>query len=244
MLYFYCMTDKTLSTPSSTTSEPQMYAAEGQKKRSVKDTVARIVKAAKIGVTLVLLAIFVFGAYSVWRLVSPSSGTVAVDTSRESVVSKIQSLQRVETTQFTIEKIISAGTESNNRFDELLFEDRLLLVAHGVVTAGVDVSSLHKDDVTVTGSTLTLRLPPTKILTTTLDNNKTTVYDRQQGFLIQADKDLESTARQAAQEEISKTACESDILVQAATNAQTMFEQMFLLAGFERVEVLVAAGSC
>jgi hypothetical protein len=49
-------------------------------------------------------------------------------------------LVRLELIQYTAEKIIAV--EVNQGVLGLLFGDRLLLVAHGYVTAGVDLSDL------------------------------------------------------------------------------------------------------
>lgn len=156
---------------------------------------------------------------------------------------EIQSLQRLETASYTIEKIIEAGY-SGNAFQNILYGDRLLLVAHGRVVAGVELADLREQDVQVDGETLVIQLPATEIFFTSLDNNQTKVYDRQQGFLARADKDLESEARLAAEGSIRQAACDDGILQEAATNAQRQIGEMYRLAGFDQVAVRVSAGTC
>ncbi len=56
------------------------------------------------------------------------------------VINKISSLARLETIQYSVEKIIVA--EKGQEVFRLLFGDRLLFVAHGKVIAGVDLSRL------------------------------------------------------------------------------------------------------
>lgn len=166
-----------------------------------------------------------------------------IDTSRSAVIKEIQSLNRLETASYTVEKIIEAGT-NGNAFQNILFGDRLLLIAHGKVVAGVDLSRISDEDVRVDGDTLNLHLPNTEVFSATLDNDQTKVYDRDQGLLARGDTDLETQARQAAESSIRQAACDSGILSEAATNARLQLQQMYALAGFEHIEVTITAGIC
>jgi hypothetical protein len=74
-----------------------------------------------------------------------------------------------------------------------------------------------------------VRLPQAEIFDVTLDNAKTRVYDRQQGLLAGANKDLETQARQAAEEEIFKAACEDGIMQRAHDDSQRMMGQFLSL---------------
>jgi hypothetical protein len=166
-----------------------------------------------------------------------------VDLSRPAVVQRIQSLQRLETAQFTIEKIIEAGTEGN-AFQEVLYGDRLLLIAHGQVIAGFDLSTVSDEAVEVRGTSLKLTLPAPQVLVTKLDSQQTKVYDRRLGILSKGDKDLESEARKQAEMAIQQAACESRILDTAAQNGRHQLIQFFSALGFEEVEVIIPSGSC
>lgn len=168
---------------------------------------------------------------------------INVDLSRDGVINEIQKLGSLETASFSIEKIVEAG-QQGNPFQDLLYGDRILLIAHGKVTAGVDLSSISKQDINVQGKELSVNLPSPKILSSTLDNSKTRVYDRTQGFLSRGNKDLETKARQAAEASITQAACESEILEEARTNAIKRIKQLFEFAGFSSVKVNIKAGSC
>ena len=63
-----------------------------------------------------------------------------VDLSRPTVVEHIQQLQRLETVVYSMEKIVS-GSQESRFLPRLLAGDRLLLIVHGDVTAGVDLDS-------------------------------------------------------------------------------------------------------
>src|SRR5438128_1390226 len=105
-----------------------------------------------------------------------------IDLSRTSVIKEIQSLGNLETASYSIEKIVEAGKDGNV-FQNLLYGDKILLIAHGKVIAGVNLTSVKEEDIKVSGENLTINLPAPMILSSTLDNSKTTVYDRTQGFL-------------------------------------------------------------
>ena len=78
-------------------------------------------------------------------------------------------------------------------------------------------------------------LPPAEIFVATLDNQKSYVYDRDTGFLNQGVQDLETLARQTAEDEIRKAALEDGILQQAQTNAENYLFRFFQALGYDNV---------
>jgi hypothetical protein len=159
--------------------------------------------------------------------------------SSAAVVTRIRQLNRIETTSYTVEKVFEASIQGNV-FQNILFGDRLLLIAHGVVVAGLDLDDLEADDITISedGKTITINLPPVEIFSATLDNTRTRVYDREKGLLATSDKDLETTARQKAEAEILQAACEYNIMQRATTDARRSIEQLMMMLDFERVEIV------
>src|ERR1700755_1582745 len=81
-----------------------------------------------------------------------------VDVSQPTVVNKIQQLQRLETVVYTMDKVVS-GEKENAILPNFLAGDRLLMIVHGEVIAGVDFSALKSGDVMVDGKRVRLRLP-------------------------------------------------------------------------------------
>lgn len=171
------------------------------------------------------------------------SAKYTFDSDRVAVVKEMKELGRLETAQFTIEKIIDAKT-AGGRLQQFLFGDQVLLIAHGQVIAGFDLAELKESDVKVDGTHLVLQLPAPMILVTAIDNQKTRVYDRRQGLLSKGDADLESEARQEAEIEIRKAACEAGILEQATENAQKQLSVMFSHFQFDSVTINAPAGEC
>lgn len=193
---------------------------------------------------LAVIVLLLFSSLNPWNPLNYfGRPATTVDISRTAVIQDIQSLNRLETTSYTIEKIIEAGNDGNV-FQDILYGDRLLLIAHGQVWAGVDLSQVEEQDVQISDNTLTIYLPPTEIFSTQLNSEQTKVYDRQQGLLSRGDKDLETQARQAAERSIRQAACDAGILNQAVNDARDQLTQMYSLAGFNRVDVRVEAGVC
>ncbi len=177
-----------------------------------------------------------------WILISQKV-SVAINTSRPAVVKQLQSLNRFETSTFTVEKIIDAGTNYND-IQQFLVGDKLLLIAHGQVIAGFDLSKLSANHVQVDKDTIILNLPKPQILVTKLDNELTRVYDRRQGILNHGDKDLESKARAAAERSITDAACQGRILDEAAKNGRNQLTTLLKSFGFNTVIINVPQSSC
>jgi hypothetical protein len=151
----------------------------------------------------------------------------------ETIIQNVRTLARLETIQYSVEKVISA--ESRQGPLGFLFGDRLLLVAHGEVIAGVDLSKLTVDDIRLEGDAVHIQLPQPEIFIATLNNDKTYVYDRNVGILTSGNIDLESDARQAAEDEIEQAALEDGILEQAQQNAEVYLERLLGDLGYSDV---------
>lgn len=149
------------------------------------------------------------------------------------IIHSVRTLARLETIQYSVEKVITAETRQEPF--GFLFGDQLLLVAHGIVIAGVDLEKLGPDDLQLNNGVLYVQLPNPEIFIATLDNEKSYVYDRDTGFLTHGDVNLETTARQAAEDEIEKSALEDGILLQARRNAEAYLYRLFRDLGYQDV---------
>lgn len=153
------------------------------------------------------------------------------------VIRQVQNLSRLETASYTIEKVITA--ESGDDTFGFLFRDRLLLVAHGQVIAGVDLGRMEVDDIDVVNSTVYVTMPAAEIFVAALDSQQTYVYDRETAVFGQQ-IDLETLARQEAERAILEAAIEDGILTLAHQNAQIYLDGMLLALGFEEVVFIEA----
>ena len=195
-----------------------------------------------------VLAMAVGALFLLERLPAPAPFSFAAPpkrttTSTDGVIKELQALNRLETAAFTTETIVESDN-AGSRLQNLLYRDRMLLVAHGRVVAGIDLSTLSREDVVAGEGALTVTLSAPQILSVTLDSSKTRVYDRTLGLLSKGDKDLETMVRRTAEDAIRRSACQAHILDEAGRQARAVVSRMFTLAGFYRVTVNVAKGSC
>jgi hypothetical protein len=174
---------------------------------------------------------------------APQPTVIKVD--RPAVIRQIKALNRLESTSYSVEKVIEAG-QAGGALYNLLVGDKILLIAHGDVIAGFDLSKLHDDDIILSpdGESATITLPPAEILVSRLDNDKTRVYDRQQGLLTKGNVDLESEARRVAEQEILRAACDDGILTRAAQEGQQRMTALVQAFGVKQVTVNAGPGAC
>lgn len=192
----------------------------------------------------ILLGLVGFAAFAhqaktgVWNRVAAivTGRGLAMDTSLPTIVNKIQRLQRLETVSYSLDKIVE-GERTSPVIPDFLVGDKLLLVVHGQVIAGIDLSQLKASDVRIEGRSIQVHLPPPQIFITSLDNTKTRVYSRTTGLLVPEDPNLESQVRAKAQEEIQQAALADGILSKAGKNANATVTAMLLGLGFENAAV-------
>jgi hypothetical protein len=140
----------------------------------------------------------------------------------------------------TVSYFLSTVADSSKVVGLLKQEQRVILVACGKVTAGIELSKLDKDKVKADGADATIQLPDPEIFDTLLieDRNPPCTYVafRTDGILLEAAKDLESDARRQAIEKFRQTALEQGIIQEARVNAQTEIRRLLFLAGYKSVE--------
>ncbi len=149
------------------------------------------------------------------------------------IIHEMRSLSRLETIQYSVEKIITA--EIGQDEFKFLFGDRLIFVAHGNVIAGIDLADINPDDIEVEGEELIIHLPEPEVFIATLDNDKSYIYDRSLGILTKGDTNLETNARKVAEEEILKAAIEDGIIEKASINGEVFLDRFLQNFGYKKV---------
>ena len=162
--------------------------------------------------------------------------STTIDTSTPSVVDKIRQLSRLETVGYSIDKIVE-GSHQARGIPDFLAGDRLLFIAHGEVTAGVDLAQLGANDVRIVKGTVYVHVPAPQILVTRIDNSRSRVYERNTGVLVLPDPGLESQVRQAAEQQITQAAIDDNILDKARQNARVSVTGLLYALGFRNVYV-------
>src|SRR6202050_4961666 len=160
---------------------------------------------------------------------------LSIDVSQPTVVDRIQRLQRLETVVYTMDKLVT-GAKENPIFPDFLAGDRLLMMVHGEVVAGIDFSNLKPGDVRVDGRRIRLHLPASQVFSTRLDSAKTRVYSRQTGLLVSTDPNLETQVRQEAERQLQEAALSDGILRNAQQNATSTISTLLQGLGFEKID--------
>ena len=151
------------------------------------------------------------------------------------VVESIQALSELTTAEMveytTIEKGEDYGWLNWAR------GDRIFLFAVARLGAGVDLEKLEPDSFAVDNETGTVvvQLPTAEVFYTYLDNEATTVYDRDTGLFTSGDVELESDARKAAEAILLEQGIRSGLLEEAQHNAEMTISEFLHGLGYTRV---------
>lgn len=174
---------------------------------------------------LMILALGVWLGLFVRRFLPGGSGPVVY--SNATVLRQVQTLSQLVTVKYVMEKVVI--------FEDVKWypggDSRVLLVAHGIVKAGVDLDKVKLEDVQLEGRRITIKLPQAQITDCYLDDQQTQIVERTTGLLRSFDKDLEQTARKIAVDDIRRAARTAGILKDADERAQAQLEKMFQQMG-------------
>ncbi len=206
------------------------------------------IKGGGFGTTLILAVLFVVLAVAVglgvarygeqvsWLAPLLGKPTQTTSTVR---VQDIQRLNELATVKWTQQVIVEEeGNEEIWRryLPDLLSGERVLLVAVGDVQAGVNLDELSEDDVQVEENRVTIDLPEPRILSASLNEDETKVYDRDRGLIdLWGDDALIEEARRDAVDEIQESAENNGIIEQAQTNAEDSLRAFVISLGYEEV---------
>ena len=143
------------------------------------------------------------------------------------VLRQVQTLSQLVTVKYVMEKIVVME-------DAKWFGDnRVLLVANGIVKAGVNLENIKPEDLQVSEKRVVIRLPNPQITDAYLDDRQTRVVERTTGLLRTFDKNLEQNARQIAVDDIRRAARTAGLLKDAEDRAQSQLRNLFSQSGRE-----------
>ena len=111
------------------------------------------------------------------------------------VVEGIKELDQLATVRWT-EFVPVTRETGGDILDRLFSGEKVIVIATGKVETGVDLGDIYKDQVSVNGDSVTIDLPEPQILSASLDEERTRVYDRDFSPLnIRPDDELVEEAR-------------------------------------------------
>ena len=147
------------------------------------------------------------------------------------ILKKVETLAQLVTVKYSLEKVVV--------FDDAKWygNSRVMLVAHGVVKAGIDLSQIAPGDIRLSGKSISLALPRPRVTDVYLDDGQTQIVDRSTGLLRVFDKDLEQSARREAVEDLRLAAVQSGILNDAAERGQSQLKILLFQLGFTDIDL-------
>lgn len=198
--------------------------------------------AKKFFFTVLVLVIFGTGIWLGLAVSRLTAGHFAPrETETVAVVREIQALSDLVTVKYVVEKVIILESPPQSTLGQFVQgNNRVLMLAHGIVKAGIDLKRLKPEDVQFVGNSIRIHLPLPQITDGYLDEHETKVIDWQKGFLRDYDKDLEQTARQNAVEDIRRAARIDGILEEAGSRARLELAAFLSKAGYQHVEFVDA----
>jgi hypothetical protein len=151
------------------------------------------------------------------------------------ILREISLLKELVTVRYRIQKVTGL-TEARKPFGS----ESILLIVQAQVLAGIDLSELREEHIRVKDQrTVSIGLPPPRILHVYLDEKQTQVWDRTKTWWtpwVPYSKDLEQKARLAAIQSIAEEADNMGILGEAQASAEALIRGLLRPLGFENIE--------
>jgi hypothetical protein len=180
-----------------------------------------------VPVVMIIALCWFFGAYS--RTGGLFRNPVMAST--PTLLRQVQTLSQLVTVKYVLEKIVDVQDA------KWYGDNRVLLIAQGVVKAGINLDNLHASDIQIAGKKITITLPHPAITDVYLDDHHTQVIERSTGMLRAFDKDLEQNTRNQALDELRRLAIDKEIIKDARDRASAQLTALFLQIGFTDVEI-------
>lgn len=206
----------------------------GKKSSGIGSALTLVVAIVVLGVTLGV-GLARYG--SALPLLGPIFGEARTQTTTSPVVVEgVRDLDNLASIEWT-ESVIVTKKSGGGAIKQTFTGEKVVLFATGEVQAGVDLSSIKDEDVQVGENRVRIKLPEPELLGSSLDEEKTKLYDRDQGLLrLRPDDDLVKEARIEAEDKILAAASENGILDTAEQNAESTIRAFAKTLGFEEVE--------
>jgi hypothetical protein len=150
-------------------------------------------------------------------------------------VAALQNLQELATVEYTVTKVVKA----NDNKDWYTIGDRkILLTCQASIKAGIDLAQLQSKDISVSGKSIEIKLPPPKILTVNLPPENIKVAYSEVGVLRSNFTAAEKDALMAqAEKQMWAAGNDLGIINQAKLNTQTFMSHFLQQLGFENIEL-------
>jgi Protein of unknown function (DUF4230) len=205
-------------------------------RRTVYLVLGALLIAGAVGVTTVVFVWRMAKKTVVETVLTPQEKQVDIAT----LVTQVRELNRLETASMRVMHV-GTITQTYKLVPNSLGGDEITFLATGDVIAGIDLAQLRPEDVWRSpDGTINMRLPPSQILVSRVDNEQSRVLTRKTGVLRRADIDLETRARQHAEENIRSEALKRGVLKMASDNGEKKMAELMRTLGFMRIRFVAS----
>jgi Protein of unknown function (DUF4230) len=166
-----------------------------------------------------------------------TGGPAPISVQGTTILEGIRKMSDLATVRFNYSNLVTSQRELPEILKGL-YGDRLVLVAVGYITAGIDLRQMTVSSITTQGDTMTITLPPPQLLACALDEKASYVVSRDTGVFSRPAPNLDQEARRFAVGEFRKAATDSDILPQAQANAETLIRSFVTSLGIKNVKIV------
>ncbi|MET0285512.1 MAG: DUF4230 domain-containing protein [Polyangiales bacterium] len=215
-------------------ADPGKHSPPGRRWVLLGIAVAVVAVAAFAGSMLTTFAVQMFAGKSL------AASTVTTEVrGGAAVISAIRDLATLESASYHMERVIDLRDRQSHLFGLFESQDAILLVAAADVVAGIDLQSMRDGDITFDDvrHTAWVTLPQPIILSSRLDSDNTYVHSRRTDQLAVPAHNLETRARQVAEQTLRDAAIDAGLLARARGNASVTIKTLLHSLGFESVEV-------
>jgi hypothetical protein len=191
-----------------------------------------------IGGTLVLIVRQVVPPDLTTAIVNAISGQDGQLTIKATtVLDRIQGMSELTTTRFNYSSLVTSQRDMPD-FLQALYGDKEILVAVGYVTGGIDLKVMTAADITQSGDTMTIQLPPAQLQACVLNEGASYVVTRDTGVFAKPAPNLDEAAKRYAIQQFHDQALQDDILKTAQANAKTLISNFVgTLPGIKNIVV-------
>jgi hypothetical protein len=154
-------------------------------------------------------------------------GQPAVIQNTATLLQEIQGLSELVTVKYVLEKVVILEDV------KWYGENRVLLLAHGVVKAGVDLRAVQPEHLVLESNKVHVALPHAAITDVYLDEHQTRIIEHSTGLLRAFDRHLQVEARRQAIDELRRTARQAGITEDAQDRARKQLSAFLGQLGFE-----------
>jgi hypothetical protein len=200
-------------------------------RRTLAFVLGGLLIASVVGITTTVVVWRMAKQTVIQQMLTPREKTVDI----AALVTQVKELNRLETASMRVMHV-GTITQSYKMVPDAFAGDEITFLATGDVIAGIDLSRIQATDVwRSSDGTINMRLPPPEILVTRVDNAKSRVLTRKTGMLRRGDVDLETRARQHAEENIRDEAVKNGVLRVAAESGEKKMSGFLHTLGFAKV---------